>query len=457
MHAPTSTTPAAAAVGAASTTRLHANPPSSSLQVPLSIRQGVRQQIALLLRQRCQASPEHLSKVAARIDHKLVQFASSIAAYQDIHTLPHRVHDSVRDLYGSVQKRRRPSDVVDLTHPYHSQQQHQHVPRATPTIASLPSLLPTLSHSSSLSSLASSTSTTSSSSVQPIARPPSLSEVLVPANLSRSYARRTKDAPIAVTSTNGVIPMSQLCIPVSSEKDRLTLVLSLDTLGNMLSGQCPFPPGFTMVETLTLTSPCPSSTGAMLSPSAICHAFAKCLETGACKNLKSLTVSGLFRDHFSSNNEHPLRTVFHALSQGACPHLTEFHCAANGLQDYGATAMSLWLANAAPKMQVLVLSDNNIADAGMMSLAWAFSHSNASLTTLRLGQNALADRSAGALAAVFKSRGFDALEVLDLHRNAIKAPGAKCLLQVLRMPTDVPRKLREINIDATALRPTRTA
>ncbi|RHY27966.1 hypothetical protein DYB32_006379 [Aphanomyces invadans] len=286
-----------------------------------------------------------------------------------------------------------------------------------------------------------------------------MSEVLVPANLSRSYARRTKDAPVPVTVTNGVIPMSQLCIPVSSEKDRLTLSLSLDTLGNMLSGQCPFPPGFTMVETLTITPP-PSPTPAVassVSPAAICHAFAKCLETGACKNLKSLTLSGLFRDHFSPDNEHPLRFIFHALSQGACPHLREFHCAANGLQDYGATAMSLWLANAAPKMQELVLSENNIGDAGMMSLAWAFSHSNASLSTLRLGQNALADRSAGALAAVFKSRGFAHLEVLDLRHNAIKTPGAKCLLQVLRMPTDVPRKLREINIDATALRPTRSA
>ncbi|KAF0699990.1 Aste57867_9470 [Aphanomyces stellatus] len=398
-----------------------AAPPTPSLQVPLSIRQGVRQQIALLLRQRCNASVEHIAKVAARVDHKLVQAASSIAAYQDRHTLPDRVHNSVRALFGSVQKRQR-SDVVDVT----SSPQRSAVP--TPT------------------------------QQPPQQQPHSPSDVLVPTNLSRSYARRTKDAPMPVTTTNGVIPMSQLCIPVASEKDRLTLVLALDTLGNMLSGQCPFPPGFTMVETLTLTPPT-AGVVLTLSPTAICHAFSKCLETGACKNLKSLTVSGLFRDHFSPDGEHPLGSIFQALSKGACPHLREFICASNGLQDYGATAMSLWIANAAPKMQVLDLAENNIGDAGIMSLAWAFSHSNAGLLSLRLGSNVLADRSAGALAAVFKSRGFGSLEVLDLRRNSIKAAGAKCLLQVIRgaAASGSPLKLREINIDASALQPTRTA
>ncbi|KAH9108762.1 hypothetical protein AeMF1_016079 [Aphanomyces euteiches] len=377
------------------------SPPT--LQVPLAIRQGVRQQIAALLRQRCQASPEHLTKVAARIDQKLVQAAPSIAAYQDRQTLSSRVHESVRDLFGSVQKRQRAGETS---------------PRQVPS-------------------------------------PTTMNDILIPTNLSRSYARRTKDAPMPVTSMNGVIPMSQLCIPVASEKDRLTLSLALDTLGNMLSGQCPFPPGFTMVETLTITPPKDGQGGSTLSPTAICLAFAKCLETGACKNLKSLTLSGLFRDHFSAEGDHPLGGIFQALSKGACPHLRELHCASNSLQDYGATAMSLWLANSSPKMQVLNLEENNIGDAGVMSLAWAFSHANSGLSTLRLGSNALGDRSAGALAAVFKSRGFESLEVLDLRRNAIKAAGAKCLLQVIRTASSsgTPFKLREINIDAAALQP----
>ncbi|OQR99345.1 hypothetical protein ACHHYP_06954 [Achlya hypogyna] len=396
-----------------------ATTPMTAVGIPLAIRREVRAHIVRLLQQRSRASAAstgHLQRVAARIDNRLVQLAGSCAEYQDLCTLPKRVHASALEICDTLAKKL-PADEEPAS-------------RKRP----LPATYDGDDYSSD--------ETQSPSSV------PIQGGVLVQKSLSRSYSRRTKAklSPTPVPRFNGVIPMSLLCTPICTEQERLTLTLSMDTLGEMLSGQRPFLPGFTSVEVLTIE---PSASNNLSASTAICHAFASFVAGGGCRSVKSLTMAGIFPS-LAPTLQHPFNSLFDAFASGACPNLTQLNCKGNALGDAGATAMSLWLANAASKLDTLSLVGNGIGDAGVLALAWAFSRRGGSITTIDLGQNVIQDKGAGALAAVFKSGGFSSLQVLHLRNNSIGAPGAKCLLKAIRSsPTRLP--LREMNIDASVL------
>ncbi|EQC36914.1 hypothetical protein SDRG_05741 [Saprolegnia diclina VS20] len=403
----------------------HASAPVSTIAIPIPLRREIRTRIVQLLQQRSRASAAstgHLQKVAARIDNRLVQLAGSCAEYQDLCTLPKRVHASALEICDTLAKKRPADVVVD-----ESRKRPHHMTYANDGEAS-----PREGYSSDEQS-------------SPV---PIQGGVLVQKSLSRSYSRRTKAklSPTPVPRFNGVIPMSLLCTPICTEQERLTLTLSMDTLGEMLSGQRPFLPGFTSVEVLTIQ---PASVNNLSASTAICHAFASFLSGGGCRSVKSLTLSGIFPS-LAPTLQHPFNSLFDAFTSGACPNLTQLHCKGNALGDAGATAMSLWLANASSKLDTLSLVGNQIGDAGVLALAWAFSRRGGTITTIDLGQNVIQDKGAGALAAVFKSGGFSSLQVLHLRNNSIGAAGAKCLLKAIRSsPERLP--LREMNIDASVL------
>ncbi|OQS06218.1 ubiquitin family protein [Thraustotheca clavata] len=398
----------------------------SIIAIPIAVRREVRAHIVHLLQQRNRASAAstaHLQKVAARIDNRLAQLAATCAEYQDLCTLPKRVHASALEICDTLAKKR-PAEAVSRKRQHHE----------------------TVSVDESLQE--DSKEGYSSDEQQSPSSVPIQGGVLVQKSLSRSYSRRTKAklSPTPMSRFNGVIPMSLLCTPICTEQERLTLTLSMDTLGEMLSGQRPFLPGFTSVEVLTIE---PSSLPNLSASTAICHAFASFLSGGGCRSVKSLTMSGIF-PQLALSLQHPFNSLFDAFSNGACPNLTQFHCKDNALGDAGATGMSLWLANASSKLDTLSLVGNQIGDAGVLALAWAFSRRGGSITTIDLGQNAIQDKGAGALAAVFKSGGFSSLQVLHLRNNAIGPAGAKCLLKAIRSsPQRLP--LREMNIDASVL------